>query len=71
MRRLALGRDSFHHVQDVLEVRRIAAGPHEGADLAVEGDQPDAVLLVEDQIGQRRGGALGVFQLRHGAAALR
>ncbi len=63
-RRFALGRGPFHDVQELLQVRRIAAGADQGADFAVEGDQSHAVLLMEHQVGQGRGGPLGVFQLR-------
>ena len=57
--------DCFHDVQQFLQVRGIAAGADQRADLAVEGDQAHAVLLLEHQVGQRRGRALGVFELRH------
>ena len=55
----------FHDVQQFLQVRRIAAGADQRADFAVERDQAHAVLLMQHQVGQRRGRALGVFQLRH------
>jgi len=55
----------FHHLQDVFQVRRIAAGANKPADFAVEGHQPDAVLLMQHQIGQRRGRPAGVVQFRH------
>ncbi len=42
-----------HDVQQLLEVRRAAAGADQGPHLAIESDQPHAVLLVQDQVGQR------------------
>ena len=56
---------SLHDVQQLLQVRGVAAGADQGADLAVERHQAHAVLLLEDQVGQRGGRALGVFELRH------
>ena len=66
--RFSLGHALLHDVQELLEVRRIAAGPHQCPNLAVEGDQSDAVLLLEDEKGEGRGGALGVFEFRQRGA---
>ena len=69
-RRLAFGDRFFHHVQQLLQMRRIAAGADQGPQLLVERGQPDAVLLLQNQVGQRRGAALGIFQLDIGAPSL-
>jgi hypothetical protein len=62
---LSPGGRLIHHVDQLLHVRGVAAGANQCADFAVEGDQPDAVLLIEHQIGQRRGRALRILEFRH------
>ena len=38
---------------------------HHGAQLVVEGGQACAILLLEHQVRNRRGGALGILELGH------
>ncbi len=63
--RLALRHALLHDVQQLLQVRRIAAGADQRPDLLVERDHAHAVLLLKHQVGQRAGDALGIFELGH------
>jgi hypothetical protein len=50
----------------------MTARPHNRPDLAIKCNQADTVLLVKNQIGQRRGEAFRIFQLRkRGTIALK
>ena len=70
--RFLLGLAILHDVQQLVEMRRIAAGANQRADFVVERRQPDAVLLLQNQVRQRGSHALCVFQLRQrrGVAAV-
>ena len=61
---LLAGRGDVHHVEQLLQVRRLARRLEVAADLVVEGRQADRVLLLEDHVGERRGDELGVLELR-------
>ena len=59
---LAVG--AVHRLEQRLDVRGVAGRADEGADFMVERGQPDAVLLLEDHVGQGGGGPLCVVELR-------
>ena len=62
VRLLARGGD-VQHVEQLLQVRRLARRLQVAADRVVEDRQADRVLLLEDHVGQRRGDELRVLQL--------
>ena len=61
---LARGRRLLHHVQQLLELRRVAAGPDELADFLVERRQPHGIALMQHQKRQRGRRTLGVREFR-------
>ena len=64
--RFLSGRPLREDANDFPKVRLLAGRSEEGADLFVEGDEADAVLLVEDEVGEggrRDGGRVELAQI--------
>jgi len=61
---------AVQNVHELLQMGGLARRAQELPNLVVEGDQPDAVLLMENQVAERRGGQAGIIVLGDGVRAV-
>ena len=60
----SLGRGILHGLEQLLQVRRVAAGADQRANLVIERDQARAVLLLKHQVRQRGRQADAILEFR-------